>query len=188
MSNLPLDEEGRRALSEKLHAATARHGQLRLDRGAEEIKRLTTGLDGRIVALESWLKNLPGRVETHVTIPDPTEPETRAFQLLLQRSTWKLVCRYVGKLPNNVGWAELSAWKPVTESRLDEKIAAMDAIEALFAKMEAAQSSLVARLREANKKYDLIAVQLGIPKPVVQVRHHGEPAVDETGTTAKEGA
>ncbi len=135
-----------------------------LERGGAEIETLTAALNDRIQKLESWLAELPGRVETKVTIPDPDDPENYKFSLRLKRSTWALHYQYLERTttPQGILWPTTNDWRAVRSAGLDAKMATVEAFPALLARMQEAQENLVARLREANTKFDRHADAVGL--------------------------
>lgn len=121
-------------------------------RSGESIRDLSRHLSDSLLRAEAWMTSLPARVEAEATIddptPDPAVPGMR-FSLRLTRaggSDWRILCRWVGA--NDSSFSE---WRPLKDSALEAKIAAVFALPELLAEVERKQDDLAERLRRATR-------------------------------------
>lgn len=137
----------------------ARLDREKLKEGARELQALTSSLDKRLRAVESWMASLEGRVEVTIIAASPVKPEALQFGLRLKAPAWKLS---YASFPTGRQPQELD-WRPLTSAGLNAKLAAVDVLPDLLEALLEAQSTLLRRIQRADGKLAEMSESLGVP-------------------------
>lgn len=140
------------SLSSQLQALRSRHA---------DIKAIASELDVRLARLCNWISQLPGRVETGFTAPDPDGDEHGELFIRVHRlgKAWSISTAWV--YDNDYDGMKFT---PIAESGIKVKLEVLSAAPRIVERMVKSQAFLSQQITEVNKAFDDFARQAGMPE------------------------
>ena len=126
---------------------------------SKRIKQLATQLSHRIDRFETWLNDLPGKVEAELWVEPNSLEYSDYFGLLLHRAGKQWMVSYdrhrEGDDPDE------REWRPLREASVDAKLRAVNLFPKLLERIVEEQDALVRRLEAAQSDFDVFAAEIG---------------------------